>query len=270
VSAPAATEIAPAKINLALHVRRRREDGRHDLETIFAFCVDGDRLTAELADDLSLTVTGPFAAMLDDGADNLVYRAAAALAAEARVGKGIRLTLDKRLPVAAGIGGGSADAAAALRLLTSLWGVDAALAQRIAPTLGSDVPACLLSMTARGEGAGDALALVDAGVAGRPVLLVNPRVPLSTASVFAMWDGVDRGPLGDWREGGNDLEATARALVPEVGQVLEWLGGHEGAEVVRMSGSGATCFALFASEDDRDAAAAACPPEWWHLASFLR
>jgi 4-diphosphocytidyl-2-C-methyl-D-erythritol kinase len=117
-----AVEIAPAKINLALHVRRRRSDGRHDIETIFAFCTDGDRLTAELADDLSLTVTGPFAAMIDDGPGNLVHRAASALAAEARVGKGVRLTLDKRLPVASGIGGGSADAAAALRLLTGLWG----------------------------------------------------------------------------------------------------------------------------------------------------
>jgi 4-diphosphocytidyl-2-C-methyl-D-erythritol kinase len=270
VSSPPAAEIAAAKINLALHVRGKRPDGRHDLETIFAFCTDGDRLTAELADDLSLTVTGPFAAMLDDGADNLVHRAAAALAAEARVGKGVRLTLDKRLPVASGIGGGSADAAAALRLLTGLWGIDPAHAQRIAPTLGSDVPAFLLSMTARGEGAGDALTLVDAGIAGSPILLINPRLPLSTAAVFAGWDGVDRGPLGDWRDGRNDLEAPARAVVPEIGRVLDWLGAREGAELSRMSGSGATCFALFDSEETRDAAAAACPPQWWHFASFLR
>ncbi len=265
-----ATEIAPAKVNLALHVRRRRDDGRHDIETIFAFCTDGDRLMAEPSDDLSLTVTGPFAAMLDDGSDNLVHRAAAALAAEARIGKGVRLTLDKRLPVASGIGGGSADAAAALRLLTSLWGIDPAMAERIAPTLGSDVPACLLSMTARGEGAGDALTLVDAGVADRPVLLVNPLLPLSTAAVFGGWDGQDRGALGEWREGRNDLEAPARSQVPEIGSVLDWLRSCEGAETVRMSGSGATCFALFDSEEARDAAAAACPPVWWHLASFLR
>lgn len=264
------TEIAPAKVNLALHVRRRREDGRHDIETVFAFCTDGDRLTAEPSDDLSLTITGPFAAMLDDGSDNLVHRAAAALAAEARIGKGVRLTLDKRLPVASGIGGGSADAAAALRLLTTLWGIDPAMAERIAPTLGSDVPACLLSMTARGEGAGDALTLVDAGVAGCPVLLVNPRLPLSTAAVFGGWDGVDRGALGDWREGRNDLEEAARSQVPEIGDVLDWLKSCEGLEMVRMSGSGATCFALFASEDARDVSAADCPPDWWHLASFLR
>lgn len=270
MSSSPASEIAVAKINLALHVRGKRADGRHDLETIFAFCTDGDRLTAELADDLSLTVTGPFAAMLDDGADNLVHRAASALAAEARVGKGVRITLDKRLPVASGIGGGSADAAAALRVLTSLWGIDPGLAQRIAPTLGSDVPACLLSMTARGEGAGDTLTLVDAGVAGKPILLVNPRLPLSTAAVFAGWDGVDRGALGAWQEGRNDLEAPARLLVPEIGRVLDWLDACKGAELTRMSGSGATCFALFDSEVSRDAAAAACPSEWWHLASFLR
>jgi 4-diphosphocytidyl-2-C-methyl-D-erythritol kinase len=208
--------------------------------------------------------------MLDDGADNLVHRAAAALAAEARVGKGVRITLDKRLPVASGIGGGSADAAATLRLLTSLWGLDPALAQRIAPSLGSDVPACLLSMTARGEGAGDALTLVDAGVSGRPVLLVNPRLPLSTAAVFAGWDGVDRGALDDWRQGRNDLEASARAVVPTIGDLLDWMRGCEGVDVARMSGSGATCFALFDSEEARDKAATACPADWWHLASILR
>jgi 4-diphosphocytidyl-2-C-methyl-D-erythritol kinase len=270
VTSPPAVEVAPAKINLALHVRGRRSDGRHELETLFAFCTDGDRLTAELADDLSLTITGPFAAMLDDGPGNLVHRAASALAAEARVGKGVRLTLDKRLPVASGIGGGSADAAAALRLLTSLWGADPALAERIAPLLGSDVPACLLSMTALGTGAGDALALVDAGVAGAPVLLVNSRLPLSTAAVFARWDGVDRGALGDWREGRNDLEAPARSLVPEIGDVLDWLWSLQGVEVARMSGSGATCFALFDTEEARDAAATDCPSDWWHMASFLR
>ena len=269
-AAPPLVEIAPAKLNLALHVRGRRPDGRHELETLFAFCTDGDRLTAQLADDLSLTVTGPFAAMLDDGPDNLVTRAASALAAEARVGKGVRLTLDKRLPVAAGIGGGSADAGAALRLLTGLWSCDPAHATRIAPTLGADVPACLLSLTARGSGAGDELELSEAGIAGAPVLLVNPRVPLSTAAVFARWDGIDRGPLGDWREGRNDLERPARALVPEIGVLLDWLAERDGVTVARMSGSGATCFALFEDEPARDRAAADCPSKWWHLATFLR
>ena len=263
-------EIAPAKINLALHVRGKRNDGRHQLETIFAFCTDGDRLTAVEADTLSLTVTGPFAAMLDDGEGNLVHRAASALAAEARVGKGVQLTLDKQLPVASGIGGGSADAAAALRLLTRLWSTDPAHAARLAPELGSDVPACLLSMTARGTEAGDALELVDAGISGTPLLLVNPLLPLSTGEVFGRWDGLDRGPLDDWRKGRNDLEAPALVLVPQIAEVLGWLRGRAGVQLARMSGSGATCFALFEDEAARDAAAAACPPRWWNLASVLR
>lgn len=267
---PPLVEIAPAKINLALHVRGRRPDGRHELETIFAFCTDGDKLTAHEADDLSLTITGPFAAMLDDGPANLVHRAASALAAEARVGKGVQLTLEKNLPVASGIGGGSADAAAALRLLTRMWGTDPELAAGIAPDLGADVPACLLSMTARGTGVGDELALVEAGVADTPVLLVNPLLPLSTGAVFAAWDGVDRGPLEQWREGRNDLEAPARRLVSEIGDVLDWLSLQPGVGTARMSGSGATCFALFADEETRDHAASLCPPAWWHLASFLR
>jgi len=264
------SEIAPAKLNLALHVRGRLPDGRHALETVFAFCTDGDRLWGEPADELSLTITGPFAAMLDDGGDNLVHRAAAGLAAEARVGRGARLTLDKRLPVASGIGGGSADAAAALRLLTAMWGIDPAFAAAVAPDLGSDVPACLLSMTCRGEGAGDELTPVDAGVSDRAVLLVNPRVPLSTGEVFAAWSGVDGGSLTDWRKGRNDLEKPAHKQVPVIGQVLDWLKRQPGAEFARMSGSGATCFALFATEEARDAAAATCPPEWWHLATHLR
>lgn len=257
------SEPAPAKINLALHVRGKRPDGRHGIETVFAFCTDGDVVEAEAADALSLEVRGPFAAALDG--DNLVLRAARALAEAAEIQRGTRLVLIKNLPVASGIGGGSADAAAALRVLTRLWDIDPAHAAAVAPGLGSDVPACLLSMTARGEGAGDALELVDAGVAGKPVLLVNPLVAVSTAQVFAGWDGVDRGSLGDWREGRNDLEAPAREIAPAIGEVLDWLG--EGA---RMSGSGATCFALFDDEATRDDAALACPPEWWHLASFLR
>ena len=177
----------------------------------------------------------------------------------------------KNLPVASGIGGGSADAAAALRLLTRLWSIDPAHASAIASTLGADVPACLHSLTARGEGAGDRLELVDdPAIAGTPLLLVNPLQPLSTGAVFSRWDGIDQGPLGEWREGRNDLEAPARSLVPAIGNVLDWLGSQRGAIFVRMSGSGATCFALFADDAARDAAAAACPDQWWHLATYLR
>jgi 4-diphosphocytidyl-2-C-methyl-D-erythritol kinase len=270
LSAPA-REIAPAKLNLALHVRGKLPDGRHAIETVFAFCTDGDRLGAELADDIAMQVTGPFAGVLGDPEDNLVTSAARALAKAAGVNAGAALTLDKRLPVASGMGGGSADAAAALRLLTSLWRIDPARAQEVAPTLGSDVPACLLSLPMRGEGAGDQLTSVDhSDSSGTPVLLVNPRVPLSTAEVFARWDGIDRGPLGDWRKGRNDLEAPAITLVPQVEAVLSWLNLQPGANFVRMSGSGATCFALFGSEEARDAAAEAVPREWWRLATVLR
>jgi 4-diphosphocytidyl-2-C-methyl-D-erythritol kinase len=156
-------------------------------------------------------------------------------------------------------------------LVTAAFSLDPAIAQRVAPTLGSDVPACLLSLPMRGDGAGDRLSPIDPShISGTPVLLVNPRVPLSTAAVFAAWDGADRGPLGDWREGRNDLEMPARALVPKVGEALSWLSEQPGATFVRMSGSGATCFALFDSESWRDAATEAVPPQWWRLATFLR
>lgn len=264
------SEPAPAKLNLALHVRGKRADGRHDLDTIFAFCTDGDWLHAEPAAALSLTIEGPFAAGLDVGGDNLVLRAAQALADAVGVTAGAALTLDKRLPVASGIGGGSADAGAALRLLTRLWSIDPSHAAEVAPSLGSDVPACLLSIASRGTGAGDELKPFELAESGAPVLLVNPLRPLSTAAVFSAWSGADGGEIARWQEGRNDLEAPARALVPEIGEVLDWLGAQAGAQYPRMSGSGATCFALFEDETTRDVAAMACPPEYWHLASFLR
>lgn len=265
------SEIAPAKLNLALHVRGKLPDGRHTIETVFAFCADGDWLTAEDAHELTLAATGPFVDQLPEPKDNLVLNAGRALAQAADITAGAAITLDKRLPVASGIGGGSADAAAALRLLTSLWSIDPAFAQEVAPKLGSDLPACLLSFPARGEGAGDQLTNVDLSeLSGTPVLLVNPRVELSTAEVFARWDGIDRGPLGEWREGRNDLEEPAKALVPQIETVLTWLHAQPGAEFVRMSGSGATCFALFESEQARDSAAELVPREWWRLPTHLR
>jgi 4-diphosphocytidyl-2-C-methyl-D-erythritol kinase len=250
-------EIAYAKLNLALHVRAREADGYHRIETIFAFCEDGDVVTAEPAETLSLKVAGPFAGALSDEDDNLVLRAARAAGATAA------LRLDKRVPVAAGLGGGSADAAAVLRMFGGT--IDDAAA------LGADVPACLLSRTARGEGRGDEVEPLDVpGLSGTAVLLVNPNVPLPTGPVFRGWDCVDRGPLGDWESGRNDLEAPARALVPEIGAVLVAL---EDARIARMSGSGATCFGLYANEAARDAAAArisAEKPRWWLSQTRLR
>lgn len=266
-----AREFAPAKLNLALHVRGKLPDGRHSIETVFAFCTDGDLLSFEDQGEglLTLETEGPFAA--DIGDDNLVIAAWEAMKGEASLGAGGRFVLEKNLPVAAGLGGGSADAAAALRLITGLYSLDPAIALKVAPRLGSDVPACLIGLPARGAGGGEILAPVDLKhLSGTPVLLVNPRVSLSTAEVFALWDGEDRGPLGDWREGRNDLERPAISLVPQVGTVLAWLGTRPGARFARMSGSGATCFAFFESEDARNAASDAVPREWWRLPTYLR
>jgi 4-diphosphocytidyl-2-C-methyl-D-erythritol kinase len=237
---------------------------------LFAFCTDGDLLEAEEADELSLRISGPFGQELSS-TNNLVLDAANALKGAAGTVAGARLFLTKNLPIASGIGGGSADAAAALRLLTRLWKIDPSHAVSVAPGIGSDVPACLFSLTARGEGAGDKLQLIqDSSIPNTPILLVNPAVPISTGTVFAGWDGVDRGPLSDWREGRNDLEPSALSIAPVVSELLSWLGQQDGTNFVRMSGSGATCFALFDSEAQRDAAAETCPSNWWHLATFLR
>ena len=254
-------------------MRARRADGYHEIETVFAFCEHGDALAVAEGVELALDIVGDFAAGPAPGEDNLVLRAGRALRERCRVAAGARLTLDKRLPVAAGLGGGSADAAAALRLLTRWWELAAEDADLldIAASLGADVPACLLSRPMRGDGRGDVLtSFDDAGLAGTPVLLVNPRVPLSTAAVFAAWDGVDRGPLGDWRDGRNDLAPAAIALVPEIGEALAALAG---AETARMSGSGATCFGLYRTKAARDAdavAIAAAHPHWWQLKTRLR
>jgi 4-diphosphocytidyl-2-C-methyl-D-erythritol kinase len=271
-------ETAYAKLNLALHVRRREPDGYHAIETLFAFCEDGDRL--ELTEQPGLRIGGPFGVELDAGANNLVLRAAR-LFAERFGGAAAGFDLDKRLPVAAGVGGGSADAAAALRLLCRRDGIDPEdpAVMALARALGADLPACLVSRPVRGIGRGDELAPVAGVPAGVPVLLVNPAVPLATGPVFAAWDGIDRGALGEADAmtaavtGRNDLEPPALSLCPAIGGVLAALRGQAGATLVRMSGSGATCFALFADLAQRDAAAAAvqaAQPGWWTLATRLR
>ncbi len=246
-------------------MRRRRDDGYHDLETVFAFCEDGDTVSASPAEVTTLTIDGPFADGLSK-TDNLVLRAAAALGVKAR------LRLIKNLPVASGIGGGSADAAATLRLLTPALSQEHGALLELAASLGADVPACLNSTTVRGAGVGEVFS-PEPPVTGTPVLLVNPGVALSTGAVFAAWDGVDRGPLGDWRDGRNDLEAAACTLVPTIAPLIEWLAARPGATLARMSGSGATCFALFDSDAARDTAAAAAAddlPGCWTLATRLR
>lgn len=273
-------ETAYAKLNLALHVRRRRDDGYHELETLFAFADEGDRISGELADEISLSITGPFGEGLGT-TDNLVIRAAEAVKARFDVKHGARLHLYKQLPVASGIGGGSADAAATARLLIRLWGIgadDSALEALLAP-LGADIPACVRSRTVYGEGTGAELRpIANADIPARAVLLVNPMQPVATGPVFKAWDGMDRGQLdvtNAWQAtllGRNDLEAPAISICEEIRQVLDILAQTE-ADLVRMSGSGATCFGLYPTEAARNAASAtigkACP-EWWTMASSLR
>ena len=273
-----ASETAYAKVNLALHVRARRYDGYHAIESLFAFCADGDRLEGAARDDgaLTLTLDGPFADDLSPGEDNLVLRAARALQAASGAGAGADLVLDKRLPIASGIGGGSADAAATLRLLVSLWGLRPPDIDfpAIARSLGADVPACLASRTMFGSGVGERLEPVDIDLADMPILLVNPLAPCPTGEVFAGWDREDRGALDvkAWRQGRNDLTGCATALVPAIDEVLAVLRAQL-PDLARMSGSGATCFALFGSESERDAAQnriAEDHPDWWTMASVLR
>ncbi|UZK67206.1 4-(cytidine 5'-diphospho)-2-C-methyl-D-erythritol kinase [Sphingomonas sp. M1-B02] len=269
-------EPARAKLNLALHVRARRADGYHEIETLFAFVALGDVLHVAPAEQASFTIGGPFAAGLAGEGDNLVTRAATRFAE--RFGGGTHaIALEKHLPVASGIGGGSADAAATLRALATLHDValdDPALFA-IADSLGSDVPACLLGQTAIGRGRGERLQPIS-GLPGTPVLLVNPGVAVSTAEIFRRWDGIDRGPMANGplldvaRAGRNDLEAPARAVAPMIGEVLASLSAQPGVVLARMSGSGATCFALFESEAARAAAAhALAHPGWWCAETHL-
>ena len=272
-------EPAPAKLNLALHVRRRREDGYHELETLFAFVADGDELRVREAEERSFTLSGPFAAALSHAGGNLVTQAEDAFAAAFGAGRPLAVELVKRLPVASGIGGGSADAAAMLRVLARSKGVaiDDPRLLALAAELGSDVPACLLGVTAMGRGRGERLERV-AGLSGVAALLVNPGVALSTGAVFARWDGVDRGALPEGAAlevalaGRNDLEPPARALAPAIDDVLTQLGRAGGTLLARMSGSGATCFALYESGAARTVAAETirrARPGWWCLETAL-
>jgi 4-diphosphocytidyl-2-C-methyl-D-erythritol kinase len=273
-------ETGYAKINLALHVRERRSDGYHRIETLFAFCEEGDLLSVAPADDLQLEIVGGFASSLTAVQDNLVMRAAIRLREIHGVDAGALLTLDKRLPVASGIGGGSADAAAALRLLARFWRLEEPDLDSMARDLGADVPACLRSLSIEGRGRGDELFEIEAAeLSGAPILLVNPGVEISTARIFAAWDGIDRGGLAplDVIEavlaGRNDLQAPAISLESSIGDVLAELGERQGVTLARMSGSGATCFALFEDKASRDLAnseIAKSHPEWWQLATRLR
>lgn len=263
-------ETAYAKINLALHVRRRRADGYHELETLFAFVDAGDRLTVIPALRDELRTLGEFGGELTDPFGNIVMQALSALPRP----QGWAVTLEKNLPVAAGLGGGSADAGAIFRLVEREYGLPDDWQARAA-RLGADVPACVRSTACVGRGTGTELEPIENDLAGTAVLLVNPRLPLSTGPVFKGWDGIDRGamPEGAARAialaGRNDLEAPALVLCPAIGDVLAAL-ERTGPVLARMSGSGATCFALYADEAQRDAAQRAMAPHWWTMAGKLR
>ena len=273
-----------AKINLALHVRARRADGYHEIETLFAFVDGGDAIAAAVSDADELTIDGPFGDGLSAGADNLVLRVLALLRdryGAARVPP-LAVRLTKTLPVAAGIGGGSADAAAMARLVRAhfLPDVGEAALARLVGTLGADIAACVASATCLGVGTGAQLSpMPELALGGTPVLLVNPRAPVATGPVFAAWDGTDRGPLftgADLRAqlfaARNDLQRPAIAQCPAISDILTELGGL-GPWLARMSGSGATCFALFDAPAERDAAAAELAvrhPGWWQMAGALR
>lgn len=261
-SASALSGWAPAKVNLYLHVGAVKPNGRHDLDSLVMFSgsAAADHLTVEPADDLTLEVTGPLAIAAGPLEDNLVLKAARDLRDAGNVSAGARLKLIKRLPVAAGIGGGSSDAATALRLLTDLWGLSPGLAADLAPTLGGDVPVALAGKPALMRGEGERVA--PCAVPRMPALLVNPGLPSPTGPVFKAYDAAGGGagfaeqeiPVGLNDEKAfaawlsrqrNDLEAPAIAMVPEIDSVLEFLRAQPGVRLARMSGSGATCFALF-------------------------
>jgi len=280
-------EQACAKINLSLHIVGRRPDGYHLLESLVAFTEHGDGLHFNAGCDLQLEIVGPFSAGLESNDGNLVMRAARALGAS-----GCSIVLDKRLPVASGIGGGSADAAATLRGLMRRDGrvIDAAELKALALRLGADVPVCLDQRVCFMSGIGEVITPVPA-LPDVAVLLVNPLVGVATADVFRGL-GLGIGPREgsehpvlptSWRSAGdlaafvatcrNDLEAPALAIAPVIGDVLAALRQQKGCEAARMSGSGATCFGLFetiALAEEAKATILRQSPQWWGMASRLR
>ena len=276
-------EAAPAKVNLYLHVTGRREDGYHLLDSVAVFGPAADSLALRPADELSLALDGPFGEALATEPDNLVLRAARALAAEAGVPARVALRLTKRLPVASGIGGGSADAAAALRGLDRLWslGMGEARLAAIAAPLGADIPVCVASRPARMGGVGEMLTAAPA-LPSCGLLLVNPGVALPTPTVFKARKGPFTPPPtlpAAWPDATamaqdlaglrNDLEAPAIALCPVVAEALAALRALPDCLLARMSGSGATCFGLFGDVAAARRAAELLPGGWWREAGGL-
>lgn len=278
----ALTEHAAAKVNLTLQIRGKRPDGYHEVESLVLFADYGDTLGFEPAEKFSLSVEGPFAGALD-GPDNLIEKAAIAYAGLTGKPHGGAFSLTKRLPVAAGIGGGSADAAAAFRLLQRHHGEPQSLTSLLpaARTIGADVPACLASSAAIMTGIGEILHPLPR-TEPIPAILVNPMQQLPTAPVFR---ALASGPLpagftapelprlatadeiiAHALAGSNDLEPPARSILPVIGDALSMLDALPGMVLRRLSGSGPTCFALFRDMGEAARAAQAVArqrPEWW-------
>lgn len=280
-------ERAPAKINLTIKVTGRRADGFHEIQSLVVFADCGDRLSGEIASDWRLDMTGPFASSLADEPDNLVTRAAILLGDYLGQELNAHLTLEKNLPVASGMGGGSADAAAALRLLTRLYDrpVEPHEMAALALCLGADVPVCLDPSPAFMWGKGELIKRLSA-LPSFWLLLVNPGVAVSTGDVFRVLDAQESvetevsPPLPQWADldafvewlaaRGNDLEAPARSIAPVIGDVIAAIARTNGCKLARMSGSGATCFGLYADEKsakDAQAVISAAHPDWWVAAA---
>ena len=279
-------ETAKAKVNLDLRVVRRRRDGYHDLDSLVVFPDFGDRLVFSPADDLALAIEGPFAASLAHEQDNLVLKAARDLARLLSRPPNVHITLEKHLPVASGIGGGSADAAATLRGLVRFWDLSMTLDDLtpLAASLGADVPVCLASRPAHMTGIGDRLTPFEPPDR-LSMLLINPGTPVGTPAVFKQLDRMSGERISTvtakttdtliatLQESANDLEAPARRLAPVVDEVLAALAGQDGCRLARLSGSGATCFGLF--RDDRSLTNAASHlrawhPDWWIAPCFCQ
>ncbi len=272
---PSVREFAPAKINLALHVLGRRNDGYHELDSAVAFASVGDVLEIELAETTTLSVSGPFAAEVPVTADNLVLKAHAALAAQFDV-PNVAMRLTKNLPVASGIGGGSADAAAALRGLMRLADVrfDSETVQKIALSLGADVPVCLRGTACRMQGVGEIISDLKL-LPAKAIVLVNPLQACGTADVFrklglkagdVLGSALDENSPATWR---NDMTAAAIAVQPAIAEVLAALRDHPTS---RMSGSGATCFALFETLEEAETVGrqlAVRHSNWWIAPALL-
>lgn len=273
-----------AKVNLYLHVCAKRPDGYHELDSLVVFAQTGDRIEVTAASDLSLSITGPLAGSLENEPDNLVLQAARKLQNLCGVKEGAHIVLDKHLPVAAGIGGGSGDAAATIKALCQLWDVSPSKSdlESLALSLGADVPICLAGHAAHVGGIGEDIS--SRKIPECWMVLVNPGVGVSTPSVFKARRGAFKpaspiadqfqfeGFIGALKERSNDLMEPAISIAPIIETVLNKLETQKGSALSRMSGSGATCFALFEEKIDAENAKKAiknAQPDWWAVAAKL-